>query len=396
METPVTRDFTPHPAQRGEDVLQIGLMGPPGGGKTWSALELATGMQRVRGGEIILLETEGKRSLKLADHFKFLRVGLEPPYNPLMFRDAILAQQARKPACIIVDSLSDEHEGPGGVLSMHDDYVDAKAGDDWSKRERISQSAWIIPKRERLSFINAMYRIETPLIFCFRAREKVKPVKNERGKMEPTNVGYQPIAPIEIVHSLDLTCLLPANARGVPEWRSDKAGEDFFIKLPGYLLPYVQEGKKIDADLGEAFAKWMKGTPQRTILDRANDAAGQGVSLFREFYKPLSAADKAALKPHMGDLERKAKAADAPQGIFEPPAASAPPPPPVAPQAAAQEAAGAVSFAVLVDRLKGCTTLDGVQRVKDAAESLPPDQRAELHKAADLHASWLQPEESLP
>jgi ABC-type lipopolysaccharide export system ATPase subunit len=39
--------------------LIIGLEGPPGAGKTASALLLAEGIRRVRGGDIRVLDTEG-------------------------------------------------------------------------------------------------------------------------------------------------------------------------------------------------------------------------------------------------------------------------------------------------------------------------------------------------
>lgn len=267
-------EFDPKPATREEVVIQIGLMGPPGGGKTWSALELASGMQRVRGGEIILIETEGKRSLKLVQFFKFSRVQFNPPYTSDRFLEAIRAQESRKPACVIIDSLSDEHEGePGGVLALHDEFLDRRAGDDEAKRERMGQMAWAHAKAGRKRLINALYNYSAPLIFCFRAREKTKPVKNDRGKQVPTNIGYQPIAPVEIVHALDLTCLLPSGAKGVPVWKSEKATEDFHIKLPEYLLPYIRDGQKIDKNMGEGFAKWMKGDMGNTAPTQAPDNA---------------------------------------------------------------------------------------------------------------------------
>lgn len=314
------RSFAGQRAVRGEDTLQIGLMGPPGGGKTWSALELAVGMQRVRGGEIVLIETEGKRSLKLADFFNFIRVPMEAPFNPLAFMEAILEWQATKPACIIVDSLSDEHEGTGGMLEMHDAIVEqsvqrARARNDrrpdWEIAEAAGQSAWIKPKAERLKLILAMDRFTVPIIYTFRAREKVKPMKNDKGKMAPTKVGYQPIAPIEIVHKLDLTCLLPPNARGVPVWKSSTATEDFFIKLPEYLIPYIREGKSIDADMGEGFAKWMKGDTILTgprLAQAARNAAQNGVESLSRWFGTRTTNEKKEVKPLL-DSELKASAA---------------------------------------------------------------------------------------
>lgn len=255
----MARDFTPKKAVRSKAPLLLGIMGPPGGGKTVSALRLATGIQKICGGPIRVIDTEGGRALKYADQFDFEHIEFRPPFSPADFKEAIEQQLKDNPAAIIIDSISDEHEGAGGVLDWHDTELDRMAGNDWSKRERVGQAAWIKPKRARLDLINAITQIKTPLIFTFRAREKVKQVKNDRGKMEPTNIGYQPIAPMEIVHQLDLTCLLPPRANGIPVWKSEKAGEDFIIKLPSFLQPFIREGEPLSEHMGQAFAEWARG-----------------------------------------------------------------------------------------------------------------------------------------
>lgn len=255
----MTRQFKSSPAAVSETPLLIGLEGPPGGGKSYSALRLATGMCRVRGGEPFVVDTEGGRARKYAGQFKFRHVPFEPPYKPSDFLTAIEYCVKEGAGAVVIDSASDEHEGSGGVLDWHDEELDRMAGSDWSKRERVGQAAWIKPKASRRAFINGILRITTPLIFCFRAREKVKQVKNDRGKMEPTNIGFQPIAPIEIVHTLDLVCLLPPRAEGVPVWSSDKAGEDFILKLPEFLKPFIRDGEPLSEDMGAAFARWAKG-----------------------------------------------------------------------------------------------------------------------------------------
>src|SRR5881396_3792513 len=95
-------------ATRGEEPLLLGMIGPPGGGKTLSALLLAAGIQSVRGGDIHVIDTEGGRSRKYNDQIPFKIVEL-PNGRSNDFKDAILAQLAEKPAAIIVDSMSDEH-----------------------------------------------------------------------------------------------------------------------------------------------------------------------------------------------------------------------------------------------------------------------------------------------
>lgn len=305
-----TRSFVAKPATLAEVPLLIGLIGPPGGGKTWSALRLATGMQQVRPGPIVLIDTERGRASKYSKDFDFLRVDFAPPFRPTDFLEAVTAQLPLNPAAIIVDSLSDEHEGEGGVLDWHDADVPKMGGNEWA--------AWAKPKASRRTMINGFLQIKVPLIFTFRAREKTKQLPNDRGKITPTNIGYQPIAPSEIIYALDLTCILPPKADGVPIWRSDKVGEDFIIKLPNYLKPFIKDGVALDEEMGKAFATWARGgetapdlteEQRQAILDDARDKASDGEATFHAWYDPLSRPQKALLKPIKGELSQRMKAA---------------------------------------------------------------------------------------
>jgi ABC-type sulfate/molybdate transport systems ATPase subunit len=76
----MSRTFTDSPAVRESVPLLVGLMGASGSGKTYSALRIATGMQRVAGGEIFVIDTESKRSLHYADTFKFRHVPFDAPF----------------------------------------------------------------------------------------------------------------------------------------------------------------------------------------------------------------------------------------------------------------------------------------------------------------------------
>src|SRR5690348_11527035 len=111
--------FEAKPAARSEEPLLLGMIGPPGGGKTLSALKLAKGIQSVRGGKIVVIDTEGGRSRKYSDTIAFDIVEL-PDGRSNDFLDAIKAQLPNNPAAIIVDSLSDEHES---YLAWHDEMV---------------------------------------------------------------------------------------------------------------------------------------------------------------------------------------------------------------------------------------------------------------------------------
>lgn len=275
--------YEAQPAIRSEEPLLLGMIGPPGGGKTLSALKIAKGIQSVRGGDIHVIDTEGGRSRKYNDLIPFNIVELTNGRSG-DFLEAIRAQLVAKPAAIIVDSMSDEHEG---YLEWHDEMVPKMGGNEWA--------AWSKPKAARKQLISGILKIKTPIIFTFRAREKTK----QEGK-KVVNIGWQPVAPLEIVHTLDLTCILPPRADGVPVWKSDKIGEDFIIKLPNYLAPFIEEGKPLNEQMGAAFARWAKGEvspPQRAVK-----AAAPAVSP-----SPAGADSEKSASDWDRDLEQAAK-----------------------------------------------------------------------------------------
>jgi hypothetical protein len=254
-------NYQAQPAIRSEEPLLLGMIGPPGGGKSLSALRIAAGIQQVRGGDIIMLDTEGGRSRKYSDQIPFKIVEMPMNARSDAFLDAINAQLPSKPAAIIVDSMSDEHEQ---YLEWHDEMVPKMGNNEWA--------AWAKPKAARKKLISGILKIKTPLIFTFRAREKTKQdVVN--GKKVVTNIGWQPVAPLEIVHTLDLTCILPPRADGVPVWKSDKIGEDFIIKLPNYLAPYIDQGQPLSEAMGAAFARWAMGETAAPVKPAAGAAA---------------------------------------------------------------------------------------------------------------------------
>ncbi|MGY4614803.1 hypothetical protein ACVWZ4_000030 [Bradyrhizobium sp. USDA 4472] len=248
--------FQAQPAIRSEEPLLLGVIGPPGGGKTLSSLKIARGIQKVRGGDIHVIDTEGGRSRKYNDLIPFNIVELTNGRSN-DFLEAIRAQLPANPAAIIVDSMSDEHDQ---YLAWHDEMVPKMGGNEWA--------AWAKPAAARKALITGLLKVKVPLIFTFRAREKTK----QEGK-KVINIGWQPVAPLEIVHTLDLTCILPPRADGVPVWKSDKIGEDFIIKLPNYLAPYIREGQALNEQMGEAFARWAAGSPVSPPEQTARSAA---------------------------------------------------------------------------------------------------------------------------
>jgi len=249
----VTRTFVDQHAVREKTPLLVGTIGPSGVGKTFSMLRLATGIQRVAGGDIFVIDTEARRSLHYADRFRFRHVPFGPPFSPLDYLAAIEHCVAKGAGVIVVDSMSHEHDGPGGVLEMYDAEFKRMGG-----KQTISMLAWQKPKQQRRRLINAILQIPCNFLFGFRAKEKLKIVAGE----DPIQLGFQPIAGDEFVYELTTKFLLLPGANGVPTWQSEMPGERVMIKKPEQFKDLFAKPAQLSEDLGEQLARWAAGAPR--------------------------------------------------------------------------------------------------------------------------------------
>jgi len=248
-------EFTFKTAKREATPMLVGLVGPSGSGKTLSALRLYKGIQKVRGGKIVGIDTEAKRMLHYADHFDFLHMAFSPPFSSLRYCEALVESAAQaKGGVVIVDSMSHEHEGPGGYLELHESELDRLAGDDYKKRNAVNFLAWAKPAAGRRRLINTILQIDCAFVFCFRAKEKLRIKKGE----QPVEIGWQAIAGEEFAFEMTTRCLLPAGASGVPDW-SDESFALGVPKLPKDLRGCFAKGERLDEQTGEKLAQWAAG-----------------------------------------------------------------------------------------------------------------------------------------
>lgn len=257
------REFVIAPAKREQVTLWTGIMGPSGGGKTFSALRMATGMVSVTGGKIYVADTEARRALHYADAFGFEHLDFGAPFGSLDYLDAVRRCAAGGAGCIIVDSMSHEHEGEGGYLWTQEQELVRMSGEDDAKRERVKMASWIKPAGLRQKMINGLLQTKVNIIFCYRAKEKTKPLRGQDGKMRPVELGFMPIAAEALLYEMTAACLLLPRANGVPTWQTDNIGERQMMKLPRHFEKMFGD-RQIDEKLGADLATWAKGdTPSK-------------------------------------------------------------------------------------------------------------------------------------
>lgn len=316
----MTRTFTARPAVREQVPVLVGLVGPSGSGKTYSALRLASGVQQVTGGDIFFIDTEARRALHYASDFKFQHVDFGAPFGSLDYLEAIKQCAEARAGVIVVDSMSHEHEGQGGMIDYHEQILTGMAGDDYAKRERMTMLAWQKPKAARRQLLNGIVQMGVSCIMCFRAGEKTKPIKDQNGRLKPTEMGFTPIAGPEFVFEMTMSALLYPRSDGVPTWDSPLPGEKMAMKLPGQFRQMFADGRPLSEEHGRLLAEWAKGgapAPDRAAIaalplsekatmyeDRLKAATvTHKLRAIRENNKPLREALEAGDPDRLAELE---------------------------------------------------------------------------------------------
>ena len=152
----------------------IGLYSESGCGKTYSSLLLARGFVGPSG-KIVMIDTESGRGSLYADVLPggYETLELRQPFSPSRYIEAVQAVEASGAAIAVVDSVSHEWEGQGGVLDM--------ATDNETKSGKSGLHNWKQPKMEHAKFMLALLQSPLPIIVCCRAKYKTRQTK-ENGK----------------------------------------------------------------------------------------------------------------------------------------------------------------------------------------------------------------------
>ncbi len=260
----VPRQFTHHHGVRKGTPLFIGCVGPSGSGKTKTALRLADGMKRVVGGKVFVADSENHRAEHYADEHDFEHVPFGAPFDPDSYVDVIRYCVANGAGVIVIDSMSHEHEGTGGVLEMWAAELEAMGGQNTKKF-----AAWIKPKAAHKRLVAEILRCPAQIIACFRAREKLE-VK--RGG-DPVDLGYMPIGADDLVFEMHVNFVFQPGAKGKPTWGSALPGESRIAKLPGQFAAMLEKAPQLTEEHGEAMARWAAGgAPMRRSAPAAAPA----------------------------------------------------------------------------------------------------------------------------
>ncbi len=291
------------PAKRESVNLLIGIAGGTGSGKSFSACRLATGL--AGGKRFAVIDTEAGRIRHYADMFQFDYVDLEPPFTPDSYTNAIKAAEAAEYPVIVVDSLSHEYSGEGGILDMQEQELDRMAGQDWKKREACKMASWIRPKMAHKKMLSHLLQVRAHVILCFRAEQKVEMVKEDgKTRIVPKHSltgldGWISVTEKNLPFELTVSFLMLAQNPGVP----------LPIKLNEQHRPLFPPGKVVDEEAGRRIAMWAAGGISTIIAEFEKIGIGRD-DLVKHIGHDLGDDDLPSLRAYY--KERRGKKAQTP------------------------------------------------------------------------------------
>ena len=166
-------------AERKRSFLRLGLTGPSGSGKTYGALLIAKGI----GGKIAVVDTE-HGSASLYSHLsEFDVLNLSPPYRPERFIECIEAAEKAGYTTLIIDSLTHEWNGKGGILELVDEVAKAHTrGNTWA--------AWSLLTPRHRAMIDTILRAKMHVICTLRSKTESTQV-DDGGRKKVVKLGLK-------------------------------------------------------------------------------------------------------------------------------------------------------------------------------------------------------------
>jgi len=156
-------DATFKKATRQSVKIKLAVTGPSGSGKTEGALCLAE--QLVPGRQIALIDTENGSASLYGDRHNFDVLDLSPPFLSKKFTDALDAAIAGGYDVVVIDSMSHQWDGSGGIL-------DRKNEEDRNKPGANSFAMWSKYKEEHRKFIAHILQSPIHVIACIRSKQE--------------------------------------------------------------------------------------------------------------------------------------------------------------------------------------------------------------------------------
>lgn len=276
-------------AERKKAKIRLGLSAVSGGGKTYSALNIAYGLCG-DWNKIAIIDTENNSADLYAHLGDFNVLELHAPYTPERYIEAIKTCEEAELEVIIIDSITHEWDGKGGCLEI----MDSLGGkyQDWAK---------VTPRHQ--SFIDAILQSKAHVITTVRRKQDYEMSKGSDGKVKVEKAGLKEVTREGFEY--ELTVNLELDIRHNATASKDRTG--LFMGRPAFI-PSVETGEMIK--------EWCESgiDPQEEIRDAisklANCSSVDDLTTLKEVlpaYVVESADFKEAGKKRYAEISKKIK-----------------------------------------------------------------------------------------
>jgi KaiC/GvpD/RAD55 family RecA-like ATPase len=243
------------PAQRKKMKARVAVTGGSGFGKTYTALELATGFAG-DSGQIAVLDSQHGQSCLYADLFDFHILELDT-HSPDTYAEAITDIGEQGFDVLVVDSISLAWMGTDGALALVDKASKKFSGNTYA--------AWgeVTPMQNRMT--DAIQAYPGHIIVTIRSKTDFDLEKGSDGKSKPVEKGMEPIQRDGFSYIMDLEIRMDATHTGeITKTRYHDIEQMEIDKPDRSLADYILERLNVGEDAGEPH--WSDSYKKRQYL----------------------------------------------------------------------------------------------------------------------------------
>jgi hypothetical protein len=219
-------------ATRKQVKLKLGLSAVAGGGKTKGALLLAKGLCG-NWEKIAVIDTENNSASLYSDMGPFNTLELTADYTPEKYIQAIKACEDAGMEVIIIDSITHEWDGKGGIIDISNSMT-GNSFTNWAK---------ITPRHQ--AFIDAILQSKCHVITTVRRKQDYEMNKDSNGKTTVTKAGLKEVTREGFEYELTLNFNLDERHNCTAS--KDRTG--LFMDKPAFI---------ITEDTGKLIKQWCE------------------------------------------------------------------------------------------------------------------------------------------
>lgn len=168
-------------AMRQKAKIRLGLSAVSGGGKTYSALLIAKGLTKGDLSKVAIIDTENGSADLYSNLGEYNVITLTAPFTPERYSEAIVECEKSGMEVIIVDSITHEWDGKGGILEISSSMT-GNSYTNWAK---------LTPRHQ--SFIDSILQSTCHVITTVRRKQDYEMTTNSNGKLVPQKIGLKEV-----------------------------------------------------------------------------------------------------------------------------------------------------------------------------------------------------------